>query len=236
MSAKTSLRALILMALVCGSCLGAQLSASDNLVLRSDSEKLTPEQVAQLLTTIADNQQKGAPREGQSDESYQRVYESVARLVRTMSQNNLSNMRRFVARLNTLVGGTPTTATATNTQREVSLQEESTQQILDRLDNVKAGQTDSTSIRQLNDDINKFISTLSDSYLRNIRRVIERMNKVIGTPSAPSMYANDDDFNNPNRGVGFPGWDELIVAFDRIQKSLAQFVRSSTRLATAGRR
>lgn len=196
--------------------------------------------------------------ESQQEESYQRVYEAFTRLMQNVSNNSLGNMRRLVSRLNQLVGGQPNqpagsqeaviaggaSKPAEQAKRDLTV-DERTEQLLSRLDGVNK-ETDQHSLRQLNEDINKLVGTLSESYLRNLRRVIERVNKVVGQPAIelpakPSAakpaaalhqsgaYLGDD----PNNKVpGFPGWDELIVAMDRMQKSLAQVVRSSTRLIT----
>lgn len=109
-------------------------------------------------------------------------------------------------------------------------------------------------LHQLNEDVNKLIGTMNDSYLRNIRRVIERVNRVVGRPAISENQPTTDEQKLPSnsnmlhqadlpdrlggdphdRVPGFPGWDELIVAVDRMQKSFATFVRSSTRLITSG--
>lgn len=223
----------------------------------------------------------GAPQQ-QAEESYQRVYEAFTKLMDNVSNNSLGNVRRLVSRLNQLVGG-PTgqpapaaiaeSTTSSNAngngkreQQSLSEEEKRTEQILNRLDGVNKS-TDQHTLSQLNEDVSRLVGTLSDSYLRNIRRVIERVNRVVGRPalvappaavaaaakpaasasasasasvlhhepaeSRQNMNGNEDD---PNRQPGFPGWDELIVAVDRVQKSLASFVRSSTKLITAGRR
>lgn len=183
----------------------------------------------------------------QEEESYQRVYEAFTKLLGNVSNNSLSNARRLVSRLNQLVGGTGTKPAVeepapSQTQQVVKREqtnEEKTQQILDRLDNVNKN-TDQNTLRLLNEDVNKLVSTLNESYLRNLRRVIERVNKVVGQPSVSippeSLHQSGDrlDDNTGIRQPGFPGWDELIVAVDRMQKSLANFVRSSTKLITAG--
>lgn len=183
----------------------------------------------------------------QEEESYQRVYEAFTKLLGNVSNNSLSNARRLVSRLNQLVGGNgnkpSTEEPAPSQQQQVAKREqtneEKTQQILDRLDKVNKD-TDQNTLRQLNDDVNRLVTTLNDSYLRNLRRVIERVNKVVGQPSVsvppePLHQSGDRlDGDNPVRQPGFPGWDELIVAVDRMQKSLANFVRSSTKLITAG--
>lgn len=212
------------------------------------------------------------------EESYQRVYEAFTKLMENVSNNSLGNVRRLVSRLNQLVGGSggeptpsagqvvaPVAASGGSgaSQKQLgnggsrqpiaSSEEEKTEQILTRLDSVTKN-TDQNTLRQLNEDVSKLVGTLSDSYLRNIRRVIERVNRVVGRPAleqpktSPSVLngsqeplaasdrqsgSNPDD---PNRQPGFPGWDELIVAVDRVQKSLASFVRSSTKLITSGRR
>lgn len=190
----------------------------------------------------------------QQEESYQRVYEAFTKLMQNTAQSSLSNVRRLVSRLNTLVG-TPTADKQQQRPAEKSV-EEKTEQILDRLDTLNRD-TDPHTLQKLNEDVSKLIGTLNDSYLRNIRRVIERVNKVVGQPSAPtkeeeqqatvgvskkptnkptSALLMDDDrlVDQDGRLPGFPGFDELIVAMDRMQKSLAHFVRSSTRLITAG--
>lgn len=188
--------------------------------------------------------------EAQQEESYQRVYEAFTKLMENVSNNSLGNVRRLVSRLNTLVGGQTASKPepakpAAEPQRDLSV-DERTEQILNRLDRVSK-ETDQHSLRQLNDDINRLVGTLNESYLRNIRRVIERVNKVVGQPAitAPDAkepaakpvsalhqsgaYVGDDP---KNKVPGFPGWDELLVAMDQMQKSLAQVVRSSTRLIT----
>lgn len=240
------------------------------------------ESVEKALNSVAQR----AP-EAQQEESYQRVYEAFSKLMQNMSQNSLVNVRRLVSRLNQLVG-TPTTGGANNEaskqqqeqigkeqQSQVSNKEQQTsgskpsksvaeqnmddktEQILNRLDKVNKT-TDQNTLHQLNEDVSRLIGTLNDSYLRNIRRVIERVNRVVGQPAisgAATATTNQQLSNsdsNPNSNVlhqadlpdrigdphdrvpGFPGWDELIVAVDRMQKSLATFVRSSTRLITSG--
>jgi len=193
----------------------------------------------------------------QQEESYQRVYEAFTKLMQNVSNNSLGNVRRLVSRLNSLVGGpgaaggaqqpqpqppSPTAAAAGPKEqaREQSI-DEKTEQILNRLDKVNRD-TDQHTLSQLNDDISKLIGTLNESYLRNIRRLIERVNKVVGQPSggpgqqaAGALHQSGDRLDDQNAKLpGFPGWDELIVAVDRMQKSLAHFVRSSTRLVTSG--
>lgn len=174
------------------------------------------------------------------DESYQRVYEAFSKLMQNVSNNSLGNVRRLVSRLNQLVGGN-------GNQNVPNEQDEKTEQVLNRLDKVTKD-TDQHTLRQLNDDISRLIGTLNESYLRNIRRVVERVNKVVGQPAIaePSsgaladkrkqeQHQSPDRLEDPNvRLPGFPGMDELIVAMDRVQKSLAHFVRSSTRLITSG--
>lgn len=253
--------------LVVGGAFGAQQE--------SEGEALRLERVLESV--------RAAP-EPQNEESYQRVYEAFSRLMQNMSQNNLSNVRRLVSRLNNLVG-TPqkqpqeqvgsnkpnkeqvTNATAQQLKSgqqnssnksagSESSMEEKTEQILNRLDGVNKN-TDQNTLQQLNEDVSRLIGTLNESYLRNIRRVIERVNKVVGQPEATSSSSSSsssspgssvpsagstlhqpdmpDRLNDPHDRVpGFPGWDELIVAVDRMQKSLATFVRSSTRLITSG--
>lgn len=184
-----------------------------------------------------------AAPEQQQEESYQQVYEAFTKLMQNVSNNSMSSFRRLVSRLNQLVG-TPTQQplpTESKEKQAICDQsiEEKTEQILTRLDQVNKN-TDQNTMSQLNDDVNKLVSNLNNSYLRNIRRVIERVNKVVGQPSETSPPLNKfhqqgdrlDDVNN--RLPGFPGWDEFMVAMDRMQKSLAHFVRSSTRLITSG--
>jgi pyruvate/2-oxoglutarate dehydrogenase complex dihydrolipoamide acyltransferase (E2) component len=208
---------------------------------------------------------RAAQSEPQQEESYQRVYEAFTRLVQSVSNNSLGNARRLVTRLNQLVGGTEsaasgpakpasaTTATAApapaaepakRQQQQQSSEEQKTEQILQRLDQVNK-QTDQNTLRQLQEDVDRLVGSLSDSYLRNVRRVIERVNKTLGGSSsaAPNqagvLHQSGDRYDqlgpDGTRQPGFPGWDELIVAVDRMQKSLANFVRSSTKLITAGR-
>lgn len=194
----------------------------------------------------------------QQEESYQRVYEAFTKLVANVGYNSLGNARRLVSRLNQLVGGPSSEAAGPSKQMAQSNQqrvltswsasqqqqqddEAKTEQILDRLDKVNK-ETDQHSLRQLNDDINRLVGTLNESYLRNLRRVIERVNKTLGSSAVsqppPALHHQQGDRlgEEPVRQPGFPGWDEFIVAVDRMQKSLANFVRSSTRLITSGRR
>lgn len=204
---------------------------------------------------------RAAQSEVQQEESYQRVYEAFTKLVQNVSNNSLGNARRLVSRLNQLVGGAAESSSPApvapvvvepikRQQQQQSSEEQRTEQILQRLDQVNK-QTDQNTLRQLQDDVNRLVGTLSESYLRNIRRVIERVNRTIGTSSQPltppatngaagALHQSGDRFDQGSpdgvRQPGFPGWDELIVAVDRMQKSLANFVRSSTKLITAGRR
>lgn len=196
---------------------------------------------------------RAAPQ--QDGESYQRVYEAFTKLMQNTANSSLGNVRRLVSRLNQLVG-TPSQeqpaqpqpqpaqqqqlAQKEQAKRQQQSADENTEQILNRLDKVNKD-TDQNTLRQLNDDVTRLISTLNDSYLRNIRRVIERVNKVVGQPEASEKPAGSalhqsgdrlDDLHQ--KQPGFPGWDEFIVAVDRMQKSFAHFVRSSTRLVTSG--
>lgn len=179
---------------------------------------------------------------GQQEESYQRVYEAFTKLVSSMSNNSLGNARRLVSRLNQLVGGAEqqrqTLANQDRQQQQQSV-DEKTEQILQRLDQV-SGSTDQHTLRQLQDDVNKLVDSLGDSYLRNIRRLIERVDRAVGRPSGQLHHHQAGDrFQEGSESArlpGFPGWDELITAVDRMQKSLASFVRSSTKLITSGRR
>lgn len=188
---------------------------------------------------------QAAQAEPQQEESYQRVYEAFTKLMQNVSNNSLGNARRLVSRLNQLVGG-QTTAPGSQEQKpakEINREQnvdEKTEQILNRLDNVNKD-TDQHTLRQLNEDVNRLVGTLSESYLRNIRRVIERVNKTLGSTSTSGsssgvLHQSGDrlEDNQFNKTPGFPGWDEFIVAVDRMQKSLANFVRSSTRLVTSG--
>lgn len=208
-----------------------------------------------------------APEAQQHEESYQRVYEAFSKLMQNVSQNSLVNVRRLVSRLNQLVGTPGGASNVDNNEPKQQQQEQAgkekpqqqqaqiaskeqnmddkTEQILNRLDKVNKN-TDQSTLHQLNEDVSRLIGTLNDSYLRNIRRVIERVNKVVGQPGAISGPSNvnsnalhqadmpDRLGDQHDRLPGFPGWDELIVAVDRMQKSLAHFVRSSTRLITSG--
>lgn len=208
--------------------------------------------------------------DNQREESFQRVYEAFTRLTRTVSDNSIGNMRRLVSRLNNLVGmpssGHSSAASSSRvTTASDSSVEEKTEQVLQKLDQVDR-ETDQHTLRQLHDDVSKLIGTINESYLRNIRRVVERVNRLIGQQQ-PTGAAAERDPNGPNSGPnafrkgssqngsqqplhqsadrlndettgskqpGFPGWDEFIVAVDRMQKSFAQFVRSSTKLVTSG--
>lgn len=204
--------------------------------------------LAAFAASTAEPQQAAAPGDQQQqEESYQRIYETFSKLVQNVSNNSLNNARRLVSRLQQLVG-TPSESVA-------ATPDEKTEQILKRLDTVTKD-TDQNTLTQLNDDVGRLVGSLNESYLRNIRRVIERVNKMVGTsspltvpPSPPQqpqqlnnkqqptvvLHQNGDRLDDPGtRGPGFPGWDELIVSVDRIQKSLAHFVRSSTRLITSG--
>lgn len=183
-----------------------------------------------------------AAAEPQQEESYQKVYEAFSRLMENVSNNSLSNVRRLVARLNRLVGGgsgnEPGAVSAVSQVQSGGI-DERTEQILNRLDQVNKN-TDQHTLRQLNDDISRLIGSLNDSYLRNVRRVVERVNKVVGRPVVSAdqprgEHLSPDRLDDPNiRQPGFPGMDELIAAMDNVQKSLAHFVRSSTRLITSG--
>lgn len=209
--------------------------------------------VGQLCRAQAVEQHAPPPQQQQQqqDESYQRIYEAFTKLMDNMSNNSLGNARRLVSRLNQLVGGADQVPAGSQQAQKAVQQpalkpvqtvDERTEQILDRLDKVN-GQTDQHTLRQLNDDVSRLISTLSDSYLRNIRRVIERVNRVVGQPEQPTasskqssdvLHQSGDPQDQGIRQPGFPGWDEFIVAMDRMQKSLANFVRSSTKLITSG--
>lgn len=202
----------------------------------------------------------GAQTAEHQEESYQRVYEAFTKLLQNVSNNSLGNARRLVSRLNQLVGsGSPQAASKEQpaaskpAERELQPQpqpqssDEKTEQILNRLDQVNKN-TDQHTLRQLQEDVNRLVGTLSESYLRNVRRVIERVNKTIGSsegaagatlrPPGGALHQSGDRYGEASDGhrqPGFPGWDELITAVDRMQKSLASFVRSSTKLITAGR-
>lgn len=197
------------------------------------------------------------PREAAKEqpESYQRIYEAFTRLTSSVSSNSLANMRRLVDRLNVLVGqpspAAPAVAAPASSGARVAGQsvEDKTEQALDALDKMQT-ETNEHTLRQLGDDVSRLMQTINESYLRNIRRLVERVNKVVGEPAkvAPRAPAHSDaaidavaaeqrQSSNDHEGVrvpGFPGWDELITAVDRMQKSFAQFVRSSTRLVTSG--
>lgn len=175
----------------------------------------------------------------QQEESYQRVYDAFSRLLASLGNNSLANARRLVSRLNQLVGssaGAGGGVAPGEAGRPQSI-DERTEQILNRLDKVTKD-TDQNTLRTLNEDVGRLVGTLNDSYLRNIRRVIERVNKMVGdnsTRPADAHHQSADRLNDPDSKLpGFPGWDEFIVAVDRMQKSLANFVRSSTRLVTSG--
>lgn len=249
--------------------LGALLVASTLLVALVNSMECAPdtkavsEREAEEAVIGRLQEAHAAQGEVQQDESYQRVYEAFTKLVQNVSNNSLGNARRLVSRLNQLVGGTepavdgakPVAPVVEQVKRQQpqpqqqSSEEQRTEQILQRLDQVNK-QTDQNTLRQLQDDVNRLVGTLSESYLRNVRRVIERVNRTIGSSSQqlkppasnsePVLHQSGDRFEQGNpdgvRQPGFPGWDELIVAVDRMQKSLANFVRSSTKLITAGRR
>lgn len=214
------------------------LSLLGLVVLAAQAAKSSEAEVEEVILEAS----RAAPQ--QDGESYQRVYEAFTKLMQNTANNSLGNVRRLVSRLNQLVG-TPATATtdATVVQTEQKQQqtrgqqtvEENTEQILNRLDKVNK-ETDPHTLRQLNDDVSKLISTLNDSYLRNIRRVVERVNRVVGQPSnTAALHQSGDRLDDLHqKQPGFPGWDEFIVAVDRMQKSLAHFVRSSTRLVTSG--
>lgn len=211
----------------------ALLVTSALLVSASEQSPIEPSrEVESAVLAAAD----GAHLTQQQDESYQRVYDAFTKLMQNMSNNSLGSVRRLVARINKLVGGPSASAS--------SEQDEKTEQILNRLDKVNRD-TDQHTIKQLNEDISRLIGTLNESYLRNIRRVVERVNRVVGQPQLSSdssatkkhqeQHQSPDRLEDPNvRLPGFPGMDELIVAMDRVQKSLAHFVRSSTRLITSG--
>lgn len=208
-------------------------------------------------------QAPAASDQQQQEESYQRVYEAFTKLLANVGSNSLGNARRLVSRLNQLVGtpsGLTTQTPQASVEKVASVQgaqvvgaaqqqqqtstsakeqsiDEKTEQILTRLDGVNK-ETDQNTLNQLNNDVSRLISTLNDSYLRNIRRVIERVNKIVGSaPSGPAnaLHQSGDRFDDPNvKQPGFPGFDEIIMAVDRVQKSFAHFVRSSTRLVTSG--
>lgn len=216
--------------------------------VQANSEDVGEQQVVGAVLQAAQAQAE-ASQPAQQEESYQKVYEAFTKLMQNVGNNSLGNARRLVSRLNQLVGGqqaevtAPTAAAAKPVVPRPVMKEqpqsvdEKTEQILTRLDNVNKD-TDQHTLRQLNDDVNRLVTTLSDSYLRNIRRVIERVNKTIGTSSSSSgaLHQSGDRLTEDGqpKGPGFPGWDEFIVAVDRMQKSLANFVRSSTRLITSG--
>lgn len=208
----------------------------------------------QVLGALQAAQEPQQQQQQQSEESYQRVYEAFSKLIQNVSNNSLGNARRLVSRLNQLVGSAgsgsvqaeasarPVAALPTATKEQNA--DEKTEQILNRLDQVNKD-TDQHTLRQLQEDVNRLVGTLSDSYLRNIRRLIERVDRVVGRPSgeqrvgpASKLHQAGDRLqeSEANRQPGFPGWDELLVAVDRMQKNLAGFVRSSTKLITAGRR
>lgn len=174
---------------------------------------------------------QAAPEE-QQEESYQRVYEAFDRLMQTVSHNSIGNMKRLVKRLNSLVGQPADT-------KQLGV-EETTEQVLSKLDQMSKEKNQHT-LSQLNEDVGRLIGSINESYLRNIRRVFERVNRLLGERASTGAKRgdereSDDRLEEPNGGrlPGFPGWDELIVAVDRMQKSLAQFVRSSTKLVTSG--
>jgi len=229
------------------------------------------------------------------EEPYQKIYETFAKLLQSSPNGSLASARCLVGRLNDLVGleaqrlgsggsaigeqpaGRPLPSAARDMEQQQGgagsgnngSHEEKTEQILTRLDQVNTN-TDQRTIRQLQEDVNRLVNSLSDSYLRNIRRLIERVDRILlrqqqqqqnggassssgaqngqsrsGRPAnspqvpADALHQSGDRFqdqNEANRPPGFPGWDELIVAVDRMQKSLASFVRSSTKLITSGRR
>lgn len=192
-------------------------------------------EVERAVLAAASPQQQQA----QSTESYQGIYDAFSKLMQNVSNNSLGNVRRLVQRLNNLVAPPPASQIVVVTpgpQRQQTM-DEKTEQILNRLDNVTKS-TDQHTLSKLNEDVSQLIGTMNESYLRNIRRVIERVNKVVGQPQQQQQVSHQqsaDGLDDPNQKPGFPGWDEFIVAMDRMQKSLAHFVRSSTRLITSGR-
>lgn len=222
---------------VVGFALIVQLVSANNLPAQSEASAVE--------RAVLDAATRAGPSDQQqhSEESYQRVYEAFTKLMQNTANNSLGNVRRLVTRLNQLVGTTNTPSPVVASEQQKTKQQEQsvdekTDQILDRLDKVNK-ETDQHTLRQLNDDVNRLISTLNDSYLRNIRRVVERVNKVVGGPEAinsvSALHQNGDRLDDIHqKQPGFPGWDEIIVAIDRMQKSFAHFVRSSTRLVTSG--
>lgn len=238
-------------------CAGDNAMAAAPTPTTNQIKRLQPsDEVESAVLAAAQASPDSSPK--QEAESYQRVYEAFTKLMQNMSNNSLGNVRNLVSRLNRLVGGSSDAASNKQVQvatgnpskpdqkrTDATSIDERTEQILNRLDKVNKD-TDEHSLRQLNEDINKLVGTLSESYLRNIRRVIERVNKVVGQPAinVPQVQASGEPAqalhqsgsylgDNPNNKLpGFPGWDELIVAMDTMQKSLAQVVRSSTRLIT----
>lgn len=188
----------------------------------------------------------------QEQESHQRVNEAMSRLLQSMTSNSIGNVRRLVARLTDLVGSSQTTnapngpsktadaARQSFEQARDSNYDQQTEQLVQRLNSVNRQTAEPQTLRKLNEDVSRLVSSLGDAYLRNMRRLIERAEQTLGKPGQPqggnAAQAPDrlDESSNSNKEPGFPGWDELLVAVDRMQKSVASFVRSSTRLVTSG--
>lgn len=250
MARRISMASILFFVFVIGICLFS-LEASCSM-----ENKILVEDEVQNAAVLAS---QGAP-DKQQEESYQKVYEAFSRLMQSVSNNSIGNVRRLVTRLNRLVG----TSNNNNNINEQQLTEDKqkqdatrnqqskrqptrdnledydnrTEELLQKLNSINK-QTDQNTIRQLNEDVNKLVNGLGDAYLRNIRRLIERVEQVVGTngtrnPNSAQNQAPDRLDDPTNKTPGFPGWDELIVAVDRIQKSFANFVRSSTKLVTSG--
>lgn len=184
----------------------------------------------------------------EQEESYQRVYEAFTRLVSSVSNNSLGNARRLVSRLNQLVGGTEPQVKPQQTNQRVSAEtseEQRTEQILQRLDQVNK-QTDQNTLRQLQEDVNRLVGSLNESYLRNIRRVIERVNKTIGTnstgalpltPPAQMQYrANNDKNRDKQRKPDFSGFEGFLGVMEHIRDSFYKTFSSSHYLLMMGKR
>lgn len=231
-------------ALVALCCVLAAASAN---CLSSEQKQAIDEQSVGVEFARALQLAASAPNSPVEQESHQRVSEAFSRLMQSMSTNSINNVRRLVSRLTNLVGGEEAkqqkpSAGKPSSQyedKQVIVQQEQfeveTEKLVQQLEETKQKPADEQTLRRLNDDVSRLVSTLGDSYLRNLRRLIERMETAVGKPSNKASQQMPDRLDDPNhKDPGFPGWDELIVAVDRIQKSVAGFVRSSTRLVFSG--
>lgn len=240
-------------------CNGAQLNSEQHAKKQQEDQlKLTSS--AELEAALWAAQAAQAAPEAHQEESYQRVYDAFRQLTHNVQNVSLGNMRRLVQRMNQLVGASAnskaserahSTESPTKSpidqlqQHQIRDQNElRAEQVLVKLEQASK-ETDPNTLGRLGDDVNRLVDSMNESYLRNIRRVVQRLDRVlVGSASKPAkaihhiniLHQSSNGFQaeDANKVPGFPGWDEFIVAMDRMQKSLAQAVRSTTRLVTSG--